>query len=292
MTQFEMRNHTFVFFGEDSFSLAVLRSLLVEESGLSALAVIILAPVSTSGEQLVNYCRKNEIPVIQIASFKDEKVIKLFAAMEYDFILSAHFQRIIPRSIFGRAKLNALNLHPSLLPYYRGMSPQHWPIVNGDKKTGVTVHVMEEDVDVGRIIDQVVINLSEDIYIHQLQKEFLKVYPRIMRNSVNKCIDGYQGIEQEVIASSYYGKISTHDRTIVNSDSLKTAYGKIRAFSVPYAGAIYGDIEILRANRMNHEEFTSLYQTFGIGFCQLGDVSYLILNDGGLSHLKWRKNEN
>ena len=126
------------------------------------------------------------------------------------------------------------------------MSPQHWPIVNGDKKTGVTVHVIEEDVDVGRIIDQVVINLSEEIYIHQLQREFLKVYPRIMRYSVNKCIDGYQGIEQEVNASSYYGKITTHDRTIFNSDSVKTAYGKIRAFSVPYAGAIHGDIEILK----------------------------------------------
>lgn len=63
-----------------------------------------------------------------------------------------------------------INLHPSLLPEYRGMAPQHWPIINGESKTGVTVHYVDEGTDTGDIILQEEIELLPTDYVYDLQK--------------------------------------------------------------------------------------------------------------------------
>ena len=286
-----MKKHGFIFFGEDVFSLTVLESLVTSDTKLVPLAVVILTPISASGQKLVTYCEENKIRLIKLNSLKNDRFIRMCKKLDYDFIISAHFQRIIPSCIFSRAKIAALNLHPSLLPHYRGMSPQHWPIINRDKDTGVSVHLMEDKVDTGRIIEQVVLPISESLYIHQLQKKLLSIYESIMLTSIEKCLAGYEGEEQNDVGAEYYGKIKTSDRTILDCDSVDLAYGKIRAFSLPYAGAIFGDMIIFKANKISDKEFCSIRSTHGTGWVIVDEAAYLILKDGGLSQLKWRKNE-
>ena len=271
-----------IFFGEDVFSLTVLKSLVDSQLNIMILAVVVIKPVSMSGRKLVSFCDINMIPVFEIKNLDDSNFLNFVYAHDYDFLVSAHFQRIIPESIFGRAAISALNLHPSLLPKYRGMSPQHWPIIHGDDAMGVTVHLMEKVVDTGNIIAQEKITLGPDIYIHQLQKQRLSVYRHIMVRALKLCFEGYKGEVQSNIGASYYGQVKASDMEINISDSFVNAYKKIRSFSIPYSGATFKDKTIFKAEYISNSQWESLVAENGVGYCEDCSGCYLLFRDGGL----------
>jgi methionyl-tRNA formyltransferase len=101
-----------------------------------------------------------------------------------DLLISAHFQKIINKDIIAIPQLGCLNLHPSLLPFYRGMAPQHWPIINGERKTGITVHFIDEGVDTGNIVLQKEILIDDSMYVSDLQLIWTKEYQTIMCKAV------------------------------------------------------------------------------------------------------------
>ena len=76
------------------------------------------------------------------------------ADLEPDLLLSAAYARIVPESVLAIAKLGAINVHPSLLPDYRGVSAVWWALYEGCSQVGVTIHKMTVPVDTGPIIAQ------------------------------------------------------------------------------------------------------------------------------------------
>ena len=64
------------------------------------------------------------------------------------------FGQILPKDIIDYPPLKCLNIHPSLLPKYRGAAPLNWPIIRGETKTGVTIMLMDEGMDSGDILLQ------------------------------------------------------------------------------------------------------------------------------------------
>ena len=284
-----IENRRFIFFGEDVFSLAVLESLVDGRLKLQPVATVMLEPNSVSGRRLVEYCEKRGIPLIRTRSVRTEDFIAQFNELDYDLIVCAHFQRILPPRIFSRAHLGALNLHPSLLPKYRGMSPQHWPIILGDVETGVTVHSIDDGVDTGRIMRQVRIPLDPEIYIHQLQTKFLAVYRSIMIEAVERLLSGDLGEEQPAADISYFHKIQDSDMEINAEMDVSRAFSLVRAFSFPYSGARFGDICILKAKPVDAKLWKELkILANSPAIQQRGMSRYLILKDGALELIKWR----
>ncbi len=282
-------NKRFIFFGEDVFSLAVLESLVDCRLALQPVATVMLEPISVSGRRLVEYCENRGISLIKTRSVRTEDFIAQFEELDYDFIVSAHFQRILPPRIFRRARFGALNLHPSLLPKYRGMSPQHWPIILGDAETGVTVHSIDDGVDTGRIMRQVRIPMEPEIYIHQLQSKFLSVYRTIMVEAVERLFFGESGEEQPATDISYFHKIQDSDMEIKDEMDVKNAYSLIRAFSFPYSGARFKNIRILKAKPVDRELWKELKNSANSpALQQRGMSKYLVLKDGALELIKWK----
>jgi len=78
----------------------------------------------------------------------------LAAAQRPDLILSVFYRELLPEAVLQAARLAALNLHPSLLPAYRGRAPINWVLVNGERLTGVTLHHMTRRADAGDIVGQ------------------------------------------------------------------------------------------------------------------------------------------
>jgi methionyl-tRNA formyltransferase len=279
----------FIFFGEDAFSLVVLKSLAEGCEGLRPVAAVMLEPLSVSGLRLAAYCESSSIPLIKTRSVKSEEFLVLLDGLAYDLVVITHFQRVLPARIFSRAKIGALNLHPSLLPKYRGMAPQHWPIILGDTETGVTVHCIDEGVDTGRIIRQVRIPLDPDTYIHELQAKFLDVYRTIMIEAVERLLSGEIGLEQSATGASYFHKIHESDMEISFEMGVTRAYGLVRAFSFPYAGAQLGNIRIMKARPVSDEVWLGLKGAAGsIGLHTTEARRYLLLKDGALEITKWR----
>jgi methionyl-tRNA formyltransferase len=91
------------------------------------------------------------LPVMEVASLNAPETLAALSALMPDVICVACFPFILPPALLSLPPLGCLNLHPSLLPAYRGPAPLFWQFRQGEARTGVTVHFMDEGVDTGDI---------------------------------------------------------------------------------------------------------------------------------------------
>ena len=94
------------------------------------------------------------VPVFQPANLSTQEARQQLSATRPDLILVAAYGKFIPDTIVELAPLGALNLHPSLLPRWRGACPVPAAILAGDHETGVTVHFLVNEMDAGAILGQ------------------------------------------------------------------------------------------------------------------------------------------
>ncbi|MBI5844999.1 MAG: methionyl-tRNA formyltransferase [Deltaproteobacteria bacterium] len=92
--------------------------------------------------------------VLQPVSVRPPEFLEELKRLAPDFLVVVAYGRILPKEVLAAPKYLAVNIHPSLLPKYRGPAPLNWAIVNGDDISGVTVMAMDAGVDTGGIILQ------------------------------------------------------------------------------------------------------------------------------------------
>jgi len=111
------------------------------------------------------------------------RLIPVVEKEEPDLIISIYSKYILKKEMLHLAKL-AVNLHPSLLPDYRGISPVFWALGNQEKKTGVTLHQMSEQIDAGRIISQQEIMIAEKETEHSLYLKCSQAGSRLLKEFI------------------------------------------------------------------------------------------------------------
>jgi methionyl-tRNA formyltransferase len=94
------------------------------------------------------------IPLMQPEKLKDQAFLDELFKFDADIYVVVAYGKLIPRTVFDHPRLKTINLHPSLLPRYRGAAPIQWALINGEKITGVTVQLINERMDAGDIILQ------------------------------------------------------------------------------------------------------------------------------------------
>lgn len=92
-------------------------------------------------------------PILQPESLKDAKFINALRALDADLFVVVAF-RILPEIVFTMPPNGCINLHPSLLPKYRGAAPLNWTIIKGETITGLTTIFLQKKIDAGNIILQ------------------------------------------------------------------------------------------------------------------------------------------
>lgn len=102
--------------------------------------------------RLVAFGNELEIPILYAPRSATNELASMLAAIEFDFIVVACWPYRIPAQIVKFAKKAAMNIHPSLLPAYRGADPVKAQIENREKQLGVTLHLLSEEFDSGDII--------------------------------------------------------------------------------------------------------------------------------------------
>ena len=161
--------------------------------------------------------------------------IKKFAP---DYIISVYYDQIFSKELINIPKYGCINIHPSLLPHYRGVSPLIWAIINGEKETGVTIHYINEEIDKGDIISQERIKISPSdtgYTLHlkaadKIKTMFIKLFRKLIENPKPK------GRKQRGIGS-YYSKKSPQKNLINWSDSATNIHNIVRALTKPLPGA-------------------------------------------------------
>ena len=143
-----------LFFGSSSFSVPPLESIypLVsprcdEESKAKR------ARLPSGGGDVARLARRLKLPLSEIDSFKDPEVQDL-AGLKPDLLVVVSFGLLIPKWFLDVPIVGAINVHPSLLPKYRGPAPIQWAVRNGESETGITIIKMSERMDAGDIFYQ------------------------------------------------------------------------------------------------------------------------------------------
>lgn len=143
-----------IFFGSSGFSVPILNAV----ANNTVLVVTKKAKPKGRGYTLDENEVKRaatalNLPLMEINSFKDD-VVKTLPDYKPDLFVVASFGFIVPKWVLAIPSWGPLNVHPSLLPLYRGPSPMQWALLKGDAITGITLIRMNEKMDEGDVVYQ------------------------------------------------------------------------------------------------------------------------------------------
>jgi methionyl-tRNA formyltransferase len=136
------------------------------------------------------YAEANQIPVIQSANFKDDLTIDQLLNLGAEAIVVAAYGIFLPEKILNGLNYGCLNIHPSLLPKYRGASPVASSILDGSKKTGVTVMLLDEGMDTGPILSQKETSIRDDETCEELTHRLFYEGGNIINSTLFDLVSG------------------------------------------------------------------------------------------------------
>jgi len=149
-----------------------------------------------------------------------------------DVLLSLHYRNLIPKQILELAPLGAVNLHPSLLPNYRGTNSVAWVIINGESETGFTFHRMDERFDTGPILLQEKLPIcSDDTAFSLFHRQIVRAMARL-ETVIERMIAGDPGSTQPD-GGSYFPRTLPHGGLIDVSWTSEKIERFIRAMHFP-----------------------------------------------------------
>lgn len=207
-------------------------------------------------------------------------ILKMVEFAKPHILVSVNYRYIIPEQIYSLCDY-AINIHGSLLPKYRGRTPNVWSIINGEKETGVTCHIIGEKIDAGDIISQICIPVEETDTGYSLLVKFEKHYPFILIDSIEKLYSGHKLRKQDENQASYYGKRTPVMGYIDFRKSTEDIINFVRAQSFPYPGAYYYlvDGRKIIINKIIKEENSGLSLPLGV-IREIGQELYVRCLDG------------
>ncbi|GIW67458.1 MAG: methionyl-tRNA formyltransferase [Candidatus Parcubacteria bacterium] len=253
-----------IFFGSSEFSVYVLKEFLKKYKPV--LVLTLKGKPKGRGLKIepnivFNFCLKEKLNVIEFGSW--EKFKEDIRLIKPECGVIAGFGKIIPQEIINLFPKGILNVHPSLLPKYRGPNPIREVILQGEKETGATLFLIDELVDHGPIIKQEKIGLKGDETYLELEEKLGKLGGQIL----NSVIEDYlkcelirtehepirtknckiQLIPQDEALATYTKKITKEDGLLSFEESYEIWQRKIRALN-PWPGTYIRirDLQILK----------------------------------------------
>lgn len=241
-------------------------------------------------ESEVLLANKFKIPILKVDSLKTEEAKIKVNEYNLDLIIVAGgWKERIPIKIINLPKYGSINIHPSLLPEFRGTSVTRWQILNGVNRTGVTIHYMDEDFDTGKPIAQKSISLDvTECTPQELFQKLSNIGSELLVDLLNKLNKG-MNIKSDLVEPNnkfdrYFSKWKwDKERLLIDPTSdLRSIHYKILAStqeSYEYPGPIL---------RLNNKDFiiratkvTKVNKHLQKSFDQTSK-NYLFLKDEGI----------
>ncbi len=222
-----------IFLGTPEFGAIILEKLA--ETNFKPVLVITAPDKPVGRKQILTLppvkviAQKYKIPTLQPDKILDSKF--KIQDSKPDLIVVAAYGQILPKGILDIPKRGSLNVHPSLLPKYRGASPIQYAILNGDKKTGVTIMLMEEKMDRGPILNQRTLEIVKDETSTTLHRKLANLGAGLLMETISKWMQGMIKPRPQDDAQATYTKILTREDGKINwKKTAKDLEQEIRAF--------------------------------------------------------------
>ncbi len=225
-----------VFFGSNNFAKIFLENF----SKKIKPDLVVSKPDSRKGRKKIisqtpvkALAKKLNLEIFTPTNLKEKSVVNKLKKYKDGIFLIAEYGKIIPKEILSIPKKKTINIHPSLLPKFRGPTPIQTALLKKENKTGITIHLTEESIDTGNILIKKEINiLPEDNYL-SLEKKLAKLSAKTFLKIFDKWNKGeIKPVPQNNLLASYTRKFNFQDGKISPcQEDISTIEAKIKALN-------------------------------------------------------------
>lgn len=224
-----------VYLGTPDFAVLPLKKLV--ENGFNVVAVVTNRDKPVGRKQILTpppvkvLAESLNIPVYQYDKIRVEGLDDL-KALKPDIMITCAFGQILSQEILDVPSLGVINIHASLLPKYRGASPIHYAILNGESETGVTIMRTDIGIDTGDIVCQKTVHISDNETCGQLFDKLSELGADAIVEVLPNVISGNVSFIKQNDKLATHTKVIKKEMALINwSDSATVNYNKIRAFN-------------------------------------------------------------
>jgi len=231
-----------------TFSTAPLRLLI--EAGHDLCAIVIpsdrtsggrpIAPLSppqltaiplvetTSAPSIISIGWEHQIPIYQVNRLAAGETLDTFQQWQADVACVACFPKRLPPALLSVPRWGFLNIHPSLLPHYRGPYPLFWTLRHGDQRFGVTIHFMDEHWDTGDIAAQAEADLPDGISGEEADSTLSQYGAELLRDVLHRLGNSQLYRRAQPEGGSYFSIPQEIDFAIDTTWSAQRAFNFMR----------------------------------------------------------------
>jgi len=281
-----------VFMGTPEFAVPALEHLVF--AGYEVVAVytqpdkvagrgqrFVISPVKQAALNL-------NLPVVQPTSFKEAGAVAQLASLQPEVIVLAAYGQLLPQSVLDIPAHGCINIHPSLLPRYRGASPVAAAILGGDEFTGVSIMLMDRGLDTGPILAQAQIPVLPQDNTGSLTAKLSRIGAQLVLDVLAGWLKGaLKAQPQDESRATYSGMLSKKDSEIDWHRPAVDIWRRVRAFQ-PWPGCYTlwqgRQLKILEAVPLPREGILEVGQVIAVN---QGEVAFGVnTRDGILGVLK------
>ena len=208
-----------LFMGTPEFSVPTLEALI--NSNFKILSIYTQPPKKSKRGHKVNvssvqeFSEKNNLPIRNPENLNNDEEYNFIKSLSADIAVVVAYGKLIPANILKTTKHGFINIHASLLPKWRGAAPIQRAIMNGDKKTGVSIMKIEKKLDCGPIIASRELGLDTSATYGETEKELSKIGANLLIESLKKIENGnLKFVEQAHSEATYAKKINKEEAKI------------------------------------------------------------------------------
>lgn len=226
-----------IFMGTPNFALPALQAI-IDDQDFEIVAVYSKEPqIAGRGHKLQNspihnLALQNNLKIFTPKTLKNPEVQKEFADLKADIAVVVAYGLLLPKEILQAPKFGCINIHPSLLPRWRGASPIQRTIMAGDTETGVDIIQMDEGLDSGDILAEERFSLDDQINYQELADKTAKIGARLVIQTLKNLRDQKINPKKQDNSKAVYAhKLNKEEFAIDWNFSASEINNKIRGLS-------------------------------------------------------------
>ena len=226
-----------VFLGTPDFAVPTLDAL-VEKYGVVAVVCQPDKAKNRKGETVFGAVKQRalelNIPLYQFNKIREDGV-EILKELAPDLMITCAYGQILSQEILDIPKFGTLNVHGSLLPKYRGSAPIQWSIIDGEKKTGVTIMKTALGMDTGDIVSVREVEIGDDTYVDELFSTLSVVGANLLIDTIDEYVSGkIVPIPQNEDEATKCRMLMKEDAKIDFTQDAKTLRNRIRGMGYGY----------------------------------------------------------
>ena len=219
-----------VFMGTPEFSVPTLSTLIKKK--FNVICVYTQPPKKSKRGHKINispieeFCKKNKLNCRNPENLDSEEELKLFKELKPDLVVVVAYGQIISKNFLDLVKFGFINIHASLLPKWRGAAPIQRAIMNGDKKSGISIMKIQEKLDSGPVLALKEIGIDENKTFGEIEKKLSIIGAELLIDNLKIIKDGNAKFVNQLHTEATYAKKIDKKETKINwsTDAYKVLY--------------------------------------------------------------------